>query len=158
MGFEGWGYRFQGPVPLPDYLKPKPGVFIVWCVHDGAWDILDVGDADNIRNFLLVRDHFEDAGGDQPFKIFYSAAYLARPEERIRLLMSIQGPSFARCDLAALKKQKGLSEHERLFGRAMSRRRPGRLRVKLLRVPSLPRKLMRELLKRTRELEKRTRD
>jgi hypothetical protein len=158
MGFEGWRHRFQGPVPLPEYLKPKAGVFIVWCVHDGIWDMLDVGDADNVRNFLLIRAHDQDQGGDQPYRIYYSAAYVAELEERIRLLKSIKGPSFIPCDLAALRDRKETSEHEKLFGHAKSRRFLSRRLAKFAGVPALPRRLMRGLIRRTKELETKTKE
>ena len=143
MGFEAWGYRFEGPVPLPDYLSTKPGVFIVWCVSDGTWDILEAGDADNVKHFLLSRDHLQDHDLGYSYQIYFSAAHIESPEERIKLLKDIKGPSFVPCDIAALKKKDALYDHTRFFD---GRRIGWKLRhliSRMVRIPSIPRRLVR---------------
>lgn len=153
MSFHGWRHLFEGPVPLPEYLKPKPGVFVVWCVHEGTWDIMDAGDADNVKTFLLMRSHLEEQVADRPYSVYFSAAYISDPDERIRLLKDIKGPSFVPFDAAALKGRTVVSEHDKLFAHAKSKRFHKRLLAKLAIVPMVPRQLMRGLVKKTKELE-----
>ncbi len=153
MSFHGWHHLFDGPVPLPEYLKPKPGVFLVWCVHEGIWDIMDAGDADNVKTFLLMRSHLEEQVPDRPYKVYFAAAYISNPDERVRLLKEIKGPDFVPFDAAALKGKPVVTEHEKLFGQAKPRGLHKRLLSKLAIVPKVPKKLMQGLTKRTKELE-----
>jgi len=153
MSFHGWHHLFEGPVPLPEYLKPKPGVFVVWCVHEGTWDIMDAGDADNVKTFLLMRSHLEEQVADRPYSVYFSAAYISDPDERIRLLKEIKGTDFVPFDAAALKGQPVVTEHEKLFAHAKSKRFHKRFLAKLAIVPMVPRQLMRGLVKKTKELE-----
>ncbi|MEN6310875.1 MAG: hypothetical protein ABFD80_04985, partial [Acidobacteriota bacterium] len=90
---------------------------------------------------------------DRPYSVYFSAAYISDPDERIRLLKDIKGPSFVPFDAAAVKGQTVVSEHDKLFAHAKSKRFHKRLLAKLALVPMVPRQLMRGLVKKTKELE-----
>jgi hypothetical protein len=151
MGFQAWNHLFDGPYPLPEYLKPRPGVFIIWCVIGGEWDILDAGSADNVKTFLLVKTPFEAYPGMEPAMLFFSASYLANPKTRQSLLERIKGPSFIPCDYRARIGRLGETEHEKLFGSAKSKK--AGVQAKRTGLPSTVRKEnVRGLLKKVRFL------
>jgi len=152
MSFEGWGYRFEGPFPLPDYLSAKPGVFIVWCVSDGIWDILDAGEADNVKYFLLAIDHLKDHDINNIYQIYFSAANVENSKARVQLLKTIKGPSFHPCDVEALKKKDGLPSHTKHFDSQRVGWKIRQLLSKMIKVPSIPRRVARGFEEKMEEL------
>jgi len=154
MGFQGWGHFFQGPVALPEYLESKPGVFVVWCVHGGLWDILDVGEADNVKTFLLSRSHLEDHDTTQPYQIYFSATYMADSKKRLGLLKTIKGPAFVPCDLEALRARKSSADEDELFASDERVKVRTRHRSKVAAVTVVPGRFVKSLVKRIKELER----
>jgi len=154
MGFQGWGHFFQGPVALPEYLEAKPGVFVVWCVHGGLWDIIDVGEADNVRSFLLSRGHLDDHEAGRPYQVYFSATYLADAKKRLELLKTVKGPSFVPCDLEALKTRKSEAEKDEFFSPGDHVQIRTRHRSKVAAVTVVPGRFVKSLVKRIRELER----
>ena len=49
MGISIRGYDFEGPFNTPDSLHHCAGVFVVLCKHERGWRILDVDEAESIR-------------------------------------------------------------------------------------------------------------
>jgi hypothetical protein len=152
MGFQAWNHLFDGPYPLPEYLKPKPGVYIVWCVIGGEWNVLDAGGADNIRTFLLIKRPFDSYPGIEPAMLYFSASYLANPKTRQALLERIKGPSFVPCDYRARISRLGKTEHEKLFGSAKTKRSRALSLEKTPTTPRVPKQSIRGLLKKIRFL------
>lgn len=150
MGFQAWNHLFDGPYPLPEYLKPEPGVFIIWCVIGGEWDILEAGSADNIRTSLLVKNPFESYPGIEPTMLYFSASYLANPKMQKALIKRIKGPSFVPCDYMAKINNLGKTEHEKLFGDSKSRSKRFLSLKKIAATSIVPKQITRGLLKRIR--------
>ena len=49
MGFERWGYQFDGAYASPDSLQSRSGVMLIWCKKDVDWTVLDVGESADVR-------------------------------------------------------------------------------------------------------------
>jgi hypothetical protein len=90
MGFQGWNYEFDGPYLRPDLLKSKPGVYIIWGVVSGVWNILDVGESENVRDFLASTETPAMPPDKAPIKRYFSSAYIPGVEERNRLVNTIK--------------------------------------------------------------------
>ena len=95
LTFSKWGYMFEGAFTKVDYLKPDPGVYVIWCRCGIIWTLLDVGETGNIKErivnhehtFFWIRKCSEFSG-----KLYYSATY--RPDstqaDRIDIVETIK--------------------------------------------------------------------
>ena len=85
MGFESWGYHFDGSYQISSLLDAKAGVYVVWCKKENGWKILDVGESADVRERIENHDRKEcwkqNCGGT----IYYSATYISDEKERKKL-------------------------------------------------------------------------
>jgi hypothetical protein len=57
MSFEKWSFTFEGAFESPEPLPEVAGVYGVWSKNgEDEWDVLDVGQAENVRQRLIVHD------------------------------------------------------------------------------------------------------
>jgi hypothetical protein len=55
MSFNSWGYEFDGTYIDSNQLQARGGVYVVWCRNGDNWRVLDVGEAQDVRERL--RNH-----------------------------------------------------------------------------------------------------
>lgn len=92
MGFERWGYQFDGAYPSLESLDSRSGVYVIWCNKGEIWTILDVGEASNVKDRLSNHERADCWRRHCSGTIYYSATYtpnLQQPgriaiEKRIR--------------------------------------------------------------------------
>ncbi len=97
MGFERWGYQFDGPYLNILMLDDRPGVYVVWCDKNDTLSILDVGESFSIRErFPSHRREScwnKNCGGT----IKYSVTYISDMAERLRLERTIRSSVAVPC-------------------------------------------------------------
>jgi hypothetical protein len=59
MSFERWGYKLEGPYTKPEYVPNYPGIYVVECVVDDDWFVLDVGQTKKVREKLQDNERLE---------------------------------------------------------------------------------------------------
>jgi len=84
MAFERWNRRFEGPFFIPDFLKHKPGVYVIWCNARGVWTIVDVGGASDVRTVVSNQKNVDCWKSYSEGKIYYSATYTAEQQHEER--------------------------------------------------------------------------
>ena len=52
MSFSRWGFDFDGTCTDLQELKAEAGVYVVWCESGDVWQVLDVGEAEDVRSRL----------------------------------------------------------------------------------------------------------
>jgi hypothetical protein len=52
MAFKRWGCEFDGPWPNTDILKPRKGIWVIWRKMGYQWDVIAVGESENVRTSL----------------------------------------------------------------------------------------------------------
>jgi len=60
MGFERYGYQFEGAFTSADQLHAQAGVYVVWCQSGKTWTCLDVGESHNVRERVLNHDRADE--------------------------------------------------------------------------------------------------
>ena len=88
MGFVRWGHEFDGTYPSPDRLENLPGVYVLWCVRDRRWDVLEVGSSAAVRVTLRARGGAIECDPDTT--LHYSATYAPGSTPAARDLMAQQ--------------------------------------------------------------------
>lgn len=82
MNFTRWDYEFDGSYSDAGMLEPKAGVYVIWCDTGNSWDVLDVGESEDVVDRINNHDRrdcwFINCNGT----IRYSATYISDPEER----------------------------------------------------------------------------
>ncbi len=100
MSFEKWSFTFEGAFESPDPLPEVAGVYVVWrrCSKD-EWDVLDVGQAENVRQRLIVHDRKDCWKRHCKGTIYYSARLmpLSDKAERIKVEASIRDQAVPLC-------------------------------------------------------------
>ena len=89
MPFERWGYQFEGAYTSADLLKPKGGVYVIWCENEGNWSVLDVGESGDVRERVKTHDRIPCWKGNCSGTIYYSATYTPGLQQADR--MEIEG-------------------------------------------------------------------
>ena len=85
MSFEKWSFTFEGAFESPEPLPEVAGVYVVWCKYsEDAWDVLDVGQAENVRQRLLVHDGRDCWKRHCRGTIYYSARLMSESNEAER--------------------------------------------------------------------------
>ncbi len=75
MAFEYLGYQFDGAYTSPDSLESGPGVYVIWCRRDQNWAVLDVGEADDVKERVKNHDRADCWKQNCVGIIYYSATY-----------------------------------------------------------------------------------
>ena len=75
MGFERWGYQFEGAWTDPNKLESRSGVYVIWCKSGDDWTVLDVGEAHDVKNRVLNHDRKDCWERYCSGTIYYSATY-----------------------------------------------------------------------------------
>ena len=96
MGFERWGYQFEGAWTDPNNLEPRSGVYVIWCKTRENWSVLDVGESHDVKNRVLNHGRKTDWERYCQGTIYYSATYTpnlqqagrVQIEQRIRTLIN----------------------------------------------------------------------
>ena len=86
MSFKRWGYEFDGSFPDPDDLESLPGVYVIKCRTDGGFYVLDVGQAEDVKDRCRNHERFDcwdDNCGSGIF--YYSAHYMPDSSESDRI-------------------------------------------------------------------------
>jgi len=93
MGFSAWGYYFDGPYSNPNKLQKKAGVYLIICqVSYEKCNYLDVGESDDVKN--RVKNHKRS---DCSNSIYYSATYIPKKAERLKLEKKIRNSEDIAC-------------------------------------------------------------
>jgi len=83
MAFKRWGCEFEGPWPNTSILKERKGIWVIWRRAGSQWDVVDVGESNNVRASLMK----DKASPSLPLgrsSIHYSATYTPRLSEKAR--------------------------------------------------------------------------
>ena len=82
MSFEKWSITFEGAFESPEPLPEVAGVYVVWCKYGkDEWDVLDVGQAENVRQRLIVHDRKDCWDRHCRGTIYYSARLMPGSNE-----------------------------------------------------------------------------
>ena len=81
MGFERWGYEFDGAYTSPDRLKARAGVYVIWCKSGDDWTVLDVGEAADVKGRVSNHDRADCWKQNCIGTIYYSATYIPFSED-----------------------------------------------------------------------------
>ena len=85
MSFEKWSFTFEGIFESPEPLSEVAGVYVVWSKNgEDEWDVLDVGQAENVRQRLLVHDRKDCWKRLCIGTIYYSACPMPESNEEER--------------------------------------------------------------------------
>jgi len=92
MGFEKWGYSFEGAYTDCSLLEALSGVYLIWCNYTGDWTVLDIGEADNIREKVCNHERRHEWLKHCPGSVYFSAKYMpdSLPEERRKVERDIR--------------------------------------------------------------------
>ena len=75
MGFERWGYKFEGAFTDPERLEPQSGVYVIWCKTDDTWTVIDVGESADVKRRVKTHDRAAQWGCLCSGMLYYSAIY-----------------------------------------------------------------------------------
>lgn len=75
MGFERWGFYFDGCHESPEKLQPDPGVYVIWCKTGNDWKVLDAGQAQDVKDRVTNHDRAHCWSQNCEGKVLYSATY-----------------------------------------------------------------------------------
>lgn len=90
MTFQRWDYEFDGPYTDPNRLQPSAGVYVVWCMINTSWFVLDVGESEDVVDRLNNHDRAECWRQNCNGTIFFSATYISDEQDRFNLEQSIR--------------------------------------------------------------------
>ncbi|MBA7482702.1 hypothetical protein ES705_08687 [subsurface metagenome] len=83
MTFERWSYKFDGPHDSPNSLQPIAGVYVISC-GDDMNEILDVGEAEDVRDRVSDHDRSDCWEHNCTGTIYYSVHYMPFSDENER--------------------------------------------------------------------------
>jgi len=75
MGFQKWGYDFEGAWTNPDNLESRSGIYVIWCKIGENWKVLDVGESHDVKARVLNHDRMECWKRYCNETIYYSVTY-----------------------------------------------------------------------------------
>ena len=85
MRFNNWSFTFEGAFESPNSLPEVAGVYVVWCRYgEDEQDVLDVGQAENVRQRLIVHDRKDCWKRHGRGAIYYSAHLMPESNEAER--------------------------------------------------------------------------
>jgi hypothetical protein len=92
MGFERWGYKIDGPYASSDSLKPRAGVYIIWCKKGDSLTVIDVGESANVKERVNNHERFDCWIRHCSGTTYYSATYTPNLQqaERIQIEQKIR--------------------------------------------------------------------
>ncbi|MBN1293156.1 MAG: hypothetical protein JXB48_15065 [Candidatus Latescibacteria bacterium] len=98
LSFKKWGYDFEGAFSHPEYLKEQSGVYVIWCRSGAIWTVLDVGESENIRHYVLNHPHgemWEKLCLNSSRILYYSATYTRSTDKtgRVEIVNKIKEAS-----------------------------------------------------------------
>lgn len=85
MGFERWGYKFEGAWTDPNNLETRSGVYVIWCKSGENWLILDVGESHDVNDRVLSHDRSDCWRRNCTGTIYYSATYTPKLQQPGRI-------------------------------------------------------------------------
>lgn len=84
MGFEKWGYTFEGAWKTPEKLESKSGVYVIWCKNQESWTVLDVGESHDVKERVLNHDRSDCWEEECSGTIYYSVTYTPNLQQKGR--------------------------------------------------------------------------
>lgn len=87
MGFERWGYKFEGAWSDPNKLELRSGVYVIWCKLDENWTILDVGESGDVKARVLNHDRSDCWTRNCRGTIYYSVTYTPNQQQAGRKII-----------------------------------------------------------------------
>ena len=75
MGFEMWGYQFDGAYTSPDSLESRSGVYVIWCKNGDNWTVLDVGESADVKERVSNHERADCWERNCSGTIYYSVTY-----------------------------------------------------------------------------------
>ncbi len=99
MGFVKWGYNFEGAFTSCQSLEELPGVYVIWCKFLENWNVLDVGESDDVRRRVCNHDREDCWKRNCSGTIYFSAMYLPgyTEDERRRIESYIRSQTNPPC-------------------------------------------------------------
>jgi len=85
MGFEKWGYKFDGPFHSPEKLQAHSGIYVIWCRGEKNWTVLDVGEAADVNERVSNLDRVNCWSRNCLGIICYSAIYTPNLQQEGRM-------------------------------------------------------------------------
>ena len=85
VAFEYLGYQFDGAYRSPDFLEPASGVYVVWCENGGMWTVLDVGEANDVKERIKNHDRADCWEQNCAGTIYYSATFTPNLQQEGRI-------------------------------------------------------------------------
>lgn len=97
LTFQKWDYEFDGTYSDTRFLRPEPGVYIIWCDSGNIRTFLDVGESDNVLDRINNHERkdcwFQNCQGI----IQHSVVYIADQKERRDLVDRIKSAEQMAC-------------------------------------------------------------
>lgn len=81
MGFVRWGYQFEGAYLTADSLESKAGVYVIWCKSGDNWNVLDAGEAVDVKERVANHERVNCWTQNCQGTIYYSAIYTPNLQE-----------------------------------------------------------------------------
>lgn len=75
MGFDRWGYHFEGCFTDPNSLESRSGVYVIWCKTGENWTVLDAGESSDVKDRVLNHDRKDCWTRNCKGTIYFSATY-----------------------------------------------------------------------------------
>lgn len=85
MGFERWGYQFEGAWSDPNNLESRSGVYVIWCKSGDNWNVIDVGESHNVKERVLNHDRSDCWNRNCRGTLYYSATYTPNQQQAGRM-------------------------------------------------------------------------
>lgn len=100
MAFTQWDYDFDGAYPSAGWLETIPGVYVIWCKTGNKWEVLDVGQSENVRNHCKNHDRTDCWKNNcSQGRLRFTAHYMpdAEEESRIQVVKDIRNRTDPPC-------------------------------------------------------------
>lgn len=85
MGFERWGYQFEGAWTDASNLESRSGVYVIWCKPGENWTVLDVGESNDVKDRVQNHDRSDCWNRNCTGEIYYSATYTPNLQQSGRM-------------------------------------------------------------------------
>jgi len=97
MAFTKWGHEFDGAFSDPSSLKPLAGVYVIWCSPGNYWNVLDVGESEDVVERIKNHDRADCWHRNCSGTIYYSATYISDQKDRLDLEYRIRSQEQVVC-------------------------------------------------------------
>jgi len=96
--FEKWGYEFTRITLKPEELLALPGIYVLWAFRRDGWSVAEVGEAENLREFLAREEHMKLMWTKYVGTIHYTVTYTPeiKASERKRIERKIRKAAYSK--------------------------------------------------------------